>query len=98
MDLTYPPKIRNRDLPLQLRQPPLLQRLKRKIISILRLFFIIGIFLFVVIMSFGDGTQAKRALVNFSIKNTWQATIVLMQNNFNEKADTGIKSDSPDKR
>ena len=98
MDLTCLPKIRNRDLPLQLQQPPLLQRLKRTTLSFLKISVIFGIVLFVVIMSFGDGTRAKQALVNFSIGDTWQATVVLMQNNFNEKAGVEIKSDSPGKR
>ena len=62
LDLTCRPKIKNRDLPLRLQQPPLLQRLKKTTFKFLKLFIIIGIFLFVVIMAFGDGTRAKKAL------------------------------------
>lgn len=98
MDLTCLPKIRNRDLPLQLQQPPLLQRLKRTTLNFLKISVIFGIVLFVVIMSFGDGTRAKQALVNFSIGDTWQATVALMQNNFNEKSGEETKSDSSGKR
>ena len=94
MDLTARPKLRNRDLPLQLQQPPLLQRLKRTMFNILKTLFISSIFLYVVIMSFGDGTHTKRALENFSISDTWQATAALMKKNFNDKANEGTKNET----
>jgi hypothetical protein len=97
IDLTCQTKIRNQDLPPQLQQPPLSQRLKRKTFDFLKIFFIFGIFLFIVIMSFGDGTSAKRALVNFSIADTWQATVALKQKIFYDKVDTEKKSGTPDK-
>ena len=98
MDLTGQTKLRNRDLPLQLQQPPLWQRLKRTTFNMLKILFISGIFLYVVIMSFGDGTHAKRALVNFSIGDTWQATAALMKKNFNEKANQGTNNETIDNR
>ena len=98
MDLTAHSKLRNRDLPLQLQQPPLLQRLKRTTFNILKILVISGIFLYVVIMSFGDGTHTKRALVNFSIGDTWQATTALMKKNFNDKASGGTKNETIDNR
>jgi len=93
----YQPKVKNRDLPWQLQQPPLLQRLKRKIFNFLRIFFITGAFLFVVIMAFGDGTSAKRTLVNFSIADTWHATVALKHKIFNDNVDSGKISGTPDK-
>lgn len=90
-------RVKNRDLPWQLQQPPLWQRLKRKAFNFLRVFFITGTFLFVVIMSFGDGTSAKRSLVNFSIADTWKATVALKQKLFTEKVDAGIKKETPGK-
>ena len=98
MDLTARPKLRNRDLPLQLQQPPLMQRLKRTTFNILKILFISGIFLYVVIMSFGDGTHTKRALENFSIGDTWHATAALMKKNFNDKANEGTKNETIDNR
>ena len=97
-DLTGQPKLRNRDLPVQLQQPPLLQRLKRTTFKFFRILFISGISLYVVIMSFGDGTHAKRALVNFSIGDTWQATAALMKKNFHDKANKGTKNETFDNR
>jgi hypothetical protein len=90
--------VRNRDLPLQLQQPPLWQRLKRTMFNILKILLISGIFLYVVIMSFGDGTHAKRALVNFPIGDAWQATAALMKKNFNDKANEGTKNETFDNR
>jgi hypothetical protein len=98
MDLTGRPKLRNRDLPLQLQQPPLLKSLKRTMFNILKILVISGIFLYVVIMSFGDGTHTKRALENFSIGDTWQATAALMKKNFNDKANQGTKNETFDNR
>ena len=49
-------------------------------------------------MSFGDGTHAKRALVNFSIGDTWHATAALMKKNFNEKANQGTNNETIDNR
>jgi hypothetical protein len=94
---TCRPKVKNRDLPWQLQQPPLMERLKRKTFIFLKIFFITGTFLFVVIMSFGDGTSAKRALVNFSIEDTWQAAVALKQKIFNDKVNTKKRSSTPDK-
>ena len=94
MDLTGRPKLRNRDLPLQLQQPPLWQRLKQTTFNIFKILFISSIFLYVVIMSFGDGTHTKRALENFSIGDTWHATAALMKKNFDDKAKEGTKSET----
>jgi hypothetical protein len=90
------PKIRNRDLPWQLRQPSLWERLKRKTFYFLKVFILSGVCLYVVIMSFGDGTRAKRTLENFSIADTWHATVALKQKIFNDKVDSGNKSGKPD--
>jgi len=98
MGLTAQPKLRNRDLPLQLQQPPLLQRLKRTTFNILKILFISAIFLYVVIMSFGDGTHTKRALENFSLGDTWHATAALMKKNFDDKANEGTKNETIDNR
>jgi hypothetical protein len=98
MDLTGQSKLRNRDLPLQLQQPPLSQRLKRTTSNIVKILFISGIFFYVVIMSFGDGTHTKRALENFSIGDTWHATAALMKKNFNDKANEGSKNETFDNR
>lgn len=98
MDFTGRPKLRNRDLPLQLQQPSLSQRFKRTTFNILKILFISGIFLYVVIMSFGDGTHAKQALVNFSIGDTWQDATALMKKNFNDKAKEGTKNETFDNR
>ena len=98
MDLTGQTKLRNRDLPLQLQQPSLLQRLKRTTFNVLKVLFISAIFFYVVIMSFGDGTHTKRALVNFSIGDTWQATAALMKKNYNDKSSEGTKNDTFDNR
>ena len=97
ISLTSRPKIKNRDLPLQLQQPSLLQRLKRKTFIFFKIFFIIGTFLFIVIMSFGEGTHAKQALVNFSFADTWQATVALKRKIFNDKVEPEKRSGTPDK-